>query len=303
MKFTIYQESRIGRRRSNQDRIAHCYSRDALLMVLADGMGGHLYGEIAAQIAVQYLTEAFQREARPRLEDPFHFLASGLENAHHAIADYTDERNLPDAPRTTCVVCVIQDNIAYWAHVGDSRLYLLRDDRVFVRTRDHSRVQMMVDDGLITEHEALRHPARNRVFSCLGGDVAPQIDFSRRTPLNAGDVILLCTDGFWAPLGNDELARGCATGDIMAATPAMMDRAEQLAGETGDNLSVVAVQWQEGYDEETTTGVATETMPVDAHTIQMQGFDKDRATEPDLTEDDIERAIAEIRNAIRKYSK
>ncbi|MBK6554981.1 MAG: serine/threonine-protein phosphatase [Rhodocyclaceae bacterium] len=303
MKFTIYQESRIGRRRNNQDRIAHCYSRDALLMVLADGMGGHLHGEVAAQIAVQYLTEAFQREARPRLEDPFRFLANGLENAHRAIVDYTDERDLPDAPRTTCVVCVVQDNIAYWAHAGDSRLYLLRGGRVVTRTRDHSRVQMMVDEGVITEHEALRHPARNRVFSCLGGDVAPQIDFSRRTPLKAGDVILLCTDGFWAPLGNEELARGYTNGDVMAATPAMMDRAEALAGESGDNLSVVTVHWHEGYDEDTTSGVATETMSLDAHTTQMQGFDKGRAAEPDLTEDDIERAIAEIQNAINKYSK
>ena len=300
MKFTIYQESRIGRRRNNQDRIAHCYSRDALLTVLADGMGGHLHGEVAAQIAVQYLTEAFQREAKPRLDDPFRFLASGLENAHYAIVGYTDERNLPDAPRTTCVVCVIQDNIAYWAHAGDSRLYLLRGDRVVTRTRDHSRVQMMVDDGVLTEHEALRHPARNRVFSCLGGDVAPQIDFSRRTPLKAGDVILLCTDGFWAPLGNEALARGYATGDVTAATPAMMDCAEASAGESGDNLSVVAVHWQEGYDEDAASGVATETMPLDAHTTQMQGFSKGGGAEPDLTEDDIERAIAEIQNAIKR---
>ena len=303
MKFSIFQDTRQGQRRYNQDRIAYCYSREALMMVVADGMGGHLHGEVAAQIAVQYLTEAFQREAKPRLDDPFRFLASGLENAHYAIVGYTDERNLPDAPRTTCVVCVIQDNIAYWAHAGDSRLYLLRGDRVVTRTRDHSRVQMMVDDGVLTEHEALRHPARNRVFSCLGGDVAPQIDFSRRTPLKAGDVILLCTDGFWAPLGNEALARGYATGDVTAATPAMMDCAEASAGESGDNLSVVAVHWQEGYDEDAASGVATETMPLDAHTTQMQGFSKGGGAEPDLTEDDIERAIAEIQNAINKYSK
>ena len=87
MKFTIYQESRIGKRANNEDRLAHCYSRDALLMVIADGMGGHYYGEVAAQIAVQTLAESFQREATPELRDPFMFLQKALSNAHHAIAD------------------------------------------------------------------------------------------------------------------------------------------------------------------------------------------------------------------------
>ncbi|HZV53639.1 MAG TPA: protein phosphatase 2C domain-containing protein [Rhodocyclaceae bacterium] len=305
MKFTIYQESRIGQRRNNQDRIAHCYSRDALLMVLADGMGGHLHGEVAAQIAVQYITEAFQREARPRLDDPFDFLSSGVNNAHHAIVDYTLERDLPDAPRTTCVICVVQDNIAYWAHAGDSRLYVFRGKRILAQTRDHSRVQMMIDDGLITEEEALHHPARNRVFSCLGGDMAPQIDFSRKTPLLAGDTIVLCSDGFWAPVGNDVLSRAYAGGDVMVATPALLDQAEVLAGESADNLSVIAARWEEGYGEETTTSatIETQTMTLDAHTTQMEGFDKARTREPELTDEDIERAIAEIKHAINKYSK
>lgn len=304
MKFAIYQESRIGRRRNNQDRIAHCYSRDALLMVLADGMGGHLHGEIAAQIAVQYITESFQREARPHLEDPFQFLDSGLNNAHHAIVDYALERDLPDVPRTTCVVCVIQDNIAYWAHAGDSRLYVFRDKRILARTRDHSRVQLMIEDGLITEDEALRHPARNRVFSCLGGDIAPQIDFSRKTPMMSGDSVVLCSDGFWAPLGNDGLIRGYAGGDVATATPALMSQAEALAGETGDNLSVIAVRWDDAYMEEATTSgmIETLTMPFDAHTTMMEGFEK-AARMPDLTDEDIERAIAEIKHAIDKYSK
>lgn len=304
MKFTIYQESRIGQRKTNQDRIAHCYSRDALLMVLADGMGGHLHGEVAAQIAVQYITEAFQREARPKLPDPFQFLSSGITNAHNAITDYALERDMPDAPRTTCVVCVIQDNIAYWAHAGDSRLYVLRDKRVLAQTHDHSRVQMMVDDGQISADEALRHPARNRVYSCLGGDLAPQVDFSRKTPLVAGDTILMCSDGFWAPLSSTALVDGYSAAGVMLATPRLMDQAERLAGETGDNLSVVAVDWADGYREQTTSGsVETATMPIDAHTTQMEGFDKTRPREPELTDDDIERAIAEIKNAINKFSK
>lgn len=304
MKFSIYQESRIGTRATNQDRIAHCYSREALLVVLADGMGGHLHGEVAAQIAVQYITEAFQREARPLLDDPFLFLANSLNNAHNAILDYGLERDLPDAPRTTCVACVVQDSVAYWAHAGDSRLYVFRDGRILTHTRDHSRVQMMIDDGQITEDEALHHPHRNRVYSCLGGTMSPQLDFSRKTPLLMGDILMLCSDGFWVPLGNEALVQGYTGNNVLEVTPALMDRAEVLAGDTGDNLSVIAVGWEDSYGDATTTGtVETQTMPLDAHTTQMEGFDKNRPREPDLTDDDIEHAIAEIRAAIQKYSK
>ncbi|HTZ00266.1 MAG TPA: protein phosphatase 2C domain-containing protein [Rhodocyclaceae bacterium] len=304
MKFTIYQESRIGKRTSNQDRVAYCYSRDALLMVLADGMGGHLHGEVAAQIAVQYITEYFQREARSRVADPFLFLSRGLTNAHSAILDYAEERELPEAPRTTCVACIVQDSVAYWAHAGDSRLYVIRGARILAQTRDHSRVQMLIDNGQITEDEAAHHPSRNRVFSCLGGIQSPQIDFSRKTPLQAGDVMVLCTDGFWGPLGNADIIRGFAGTNITQAAPKMMDQAELLAGEGSDNLSLIAMNWEEDYAETTTVGaVQTQTMPLDTHTTQMEGFDRNRPREPDLTDDDIERAISEIRTAIQKYSK
>ena len=113
MRFTIYQESRIGQRASNQDRIAHCYSREALLMLVADGMGGHLHGELAAHIAAQHITQAFQREARPRLPDPGLFLSRALVGAHHAILDDALDRLLPEAPRTTLVACVVQDGAAH----------------------------------------------------------------------------------------------------------------------------------------------------------------------------------------------
>jgi serine/threonine protein phosphatase PrpC len=303
MKFTIFQESRIGKRRNNQDRLAYCYSRDSLLMVVADGMGGHLHGEVAAQIAVQYLTETFERESRPRLPDPFMFLSWGLTNAHNAIADYTAAHGLPEAPRTTCVACVVQDNVAYWAHAGDSRLYAIRGGRILAQTRDHSRVQMMVDEGLISMEEAQHHPARNRVYSCLGGDQAPQIEFSRKTPLVSGDVVLLCTDGVWGPLDESALIRTLTVTGVMQAVPQLLDAAEARAGETCDNLSAIALRWEQSYGDETTLQVETQTMPVDAHTTLMEGFGTPRARDRDLTEEDIERAIDEIRGAIRKYSR
>ncbi|MFZ5509702.1 MAG: PP2C family protein-serine/threonine phosphatase [Pseudomonadota bacterium] len=307
MKFTIYQESRPGARPTNEDRIAYCYSRDALLMVVADGMGGHLHGEVAAHIAVQYITEAFQREARPKLEDPFLFLSRGLTNAHRAILDYAADRFLPEAPRTTCVACVVQDSIAYWAHAGDSRLYALRGGRILSHTKDHSRLQRMLDQGLIDPEAAVRHPARNRIFSCLGGIQAPQIDFSKKTPLMTGDLLVLCTDGVWGPLGDELLAQRLSAAPSLAqGVPLLLTEAEARAGATCDNLSMIAMLWQDNYAPDTLGSVSTKTMPIDSFTTQMEEFAKARKGQqplPDLSDDEIERAIQEINAAIRKFSK
>jgi PPM family protein phosphatase len=158
MRFAIFQESRTGKRKYNQDRIAHCYSRDALLLIVADGMGGHLRGEAAAQIAVQYLTESFQRQALPKLRDPVLFLLEGFEKAHAAILDYASREDMLESPRTTCVACVVQDGVAHWAHTGDSRLYHFRAGRILAQTKDHSHVQKLVNQGRIREEAVASHP-------------------------------------------------------------------------------------------------------------------------------------------------
>jgi len=307
MKFTIYQESRVGKRQGNEDRIAYCYSREALLLVVADGMGGHLHGEVAAQIGVQFITEAFQREAKPNLADPIMFLTAAITNAHNAILDYAADRLLPEAPRTTCVACVVQDSVAYWAHVGDSRLYAIRGDKVLAQTRDHSRVQRMVDDGQITAEEALVHPARNRIYSCLGGVQPPQIDFSKKTALATGDILVLCTDGVWGPLPGQEIITAMSGGNVMQAAPALLNLAEAKGGPNADNLSIIAMRWEEDYTGDTLGSVSTHTLPVDSFTTQMEAFAKSGRKGgnpvPNLTDEEIERAIEEINTAIKKFTK
>ncbi|WP_153114526.1 PP2C family protein-serine/threonine phosphatase [Rhodocyclus tenuis] len=303
MKFTIFQESRRGRRANNEDRLGYCYSRDALLMVVADGMGGHYYGEIAAQIAVQTLTGAFQREALPQLQDPFLFLQKAISNAHSAIRDYSSEQRLNDSPRTTVVACIVQDNVAYWAHAGDSRLYLMRDGRMLARTRDHSRVQLLIDQGAISEAQATSHPERNRIWSCLGGEQAPEIEFSRKTPLENGDVLVLCSDGVWGPMPGELMAMSLKDANLMQAVPMLLSQAEVRAGTHADNLSMIAVRWEDSYFDQTTSAVSTKTMPIDAITTHLDQFGRNPAYKSELTDDEIERAIAEINHAIQKFSK
>ena len=306
MKFTIYQESRPGKRANNEDRLAHCYSRDALLMVVADGMGGHYYGEIAAQIAVQTLIESFQHEARPEIGDPFMFLQKAMTNAHRAILDFTDTHKLKDSPRTTCVACVVQDNIAYWAHAGDSRLYLMRGGKVLSHTRDHSRVQLLMDQGLINEAQAAVHPERNKVYSCLGGRQTPEIEFSRKTPLEAGDVLALCTDGLWGVLPGEIMAVALKRENLMKAVPMLLDQADVRGGPNADNLSIVVVRWEDSYVEEgtsTASVVSTQAMSRDTITTKLDAFGRNPHYKTELTEEEIERAIEEIRATIQKYSK
>ena len=307
MKFTIFQESRIGRRRNNQDRVAYSYSREALLMIVADGMGGHLHGEVAAQIAVQFVTQAFQREARPSMPDPVLFLSRSLTNAHHAILDYAFDKSLDDAPRTTVVACIIQESQAYWAHAGDSRLYLLRDGQIAGRTKDHSRVQLMMDQGLLDAEGAAKHPSRNRIYSCLGGSHSPQIEFSKRTPLYQGDVIGICSDGVWGPIDDDVVVKHLANGTVMQTVPQIMDVAEERGGSGCDNLSLIALNWEENFAEDQPGSVSTRTMELGAFTTQMEGFLRTRPApgsgHDDLSDDEIENAISEINSAIQKYSK
>jgi serine/threonine protein phosphatase PrpC len=306
VKFTIYQESRIGKRANNEDRLAHCYSRDALMMVVADGMGGHYYGEIAAQIAVQTLVERFQRDANPEIRDPFLFLQKAITNAHRAIIDFADAHHLKDSPRTTCVACIIQDNIAYWAHSGDSRLYLIRGGKVVTHTRDHSRVQLLMDQGIINETQAAIHPERNKIYSCLGGPPLPEIDFSRKTPLESGDVIVLCTDGLWGVLPEEAMVAMLKSDNLMQAVPQLLTEADRRSGANADNLSAVVVRWEDNYVEAGASGsssVSTQTMSRDTITTKLDEFGRNPNYKTELTEDEIELAIEEIRSTIQKYSK
>ncbi|KAB2926926.1 MAG: serine/threonine-protein phosphatase [Dechloromonas sp.] len=302
MRFTIYQESRQGGRANNEDRTTYCYSRDALLMVVADGMGGHHYGEIAAQIAVQTLADVFQREARPLLADPFRFLQKAMTNAHHAILDYTTRHRLKDTPRTTCVACVVQENIAYWAHAGDSRLYMMRGGKTIAQTKDHSRIRLLLEEGMISEAQAAIHPDRNKIYSCLGSPTAPEIEFSRKMPLEHGDILLLCTDGLWGSLPSDMMATSLKGANLIQAVPMLLGQAEALGGPHGDNLSVVAVRWEDSYVEDASSTISTQTMSRDEVTTRLEEFGRNPTYKSDLSEDEIEKAIEEIRAAIDKYN-
>jgi serine/threonine protein phosphatase PrpC len=303
MKFTVYQDSRRGGRKSNQDRVGYSYSRDALLLVIADGMGGHLHGEVAAQIAVELISDQFQKKARPFLTKPTQFLVDSINQTHEAIFNYAASHRMTEIPRTTCVVCIVQDGIAYWAHVGDSRLYLIRNGQVVAQTKDHSKVQKMVDAGLITEEEALHHAEKNKIYNCLGGHHTPEIELGGKQALVNGDAIMLCTDGLWGVLTENEIVHFLTAFPALFAIPQLMDRAEMRGGKDGDNLTAVGINWHEDEDRVLAGGKEfISTLKLDQNTITTHISALRPDHDQEVTEEDIEKAIADIQNALKKFS-
>jgi PPM family protein phosphatase len=246
LKYSIARVCRIGARTSNQDRIGDWTSDEAVLVVVADGMGGHPRGELAAQLAVDQLIEHFVRDARPRIERPDAFLLDAFRRAHRTIGREARELGLADAPRTVLVAGVLQDGAATWLHIGDARFYLLRGGRIVQRSRDDSFVQRLIDLGRLDEGDAIYHPDRNIVLKCIGGDEPLRLRRPVRVALEANDIVVLCSDGFWGPLAPDEIAGGLRGRDLDAELAALVDRAETRAGVQCDNVSVVAIAWQEG---------------------------------------------------------
>ena len=304
MRFTIFQESRKGSRKVNQDRLAYTYSRDTLMLVVADGMGGHAGGEIAAQIAVRLFIERFQQEAKPVLKNPLKFLQDTMLRAHAALGSYANQFSMLETPRTTCVCCIVQAGHAYWGHVGDSRLYLFRQGGLIGQTKDHSKVQYLVDQGIIGADEVLDHPDRNKIFSCLGGLVDPVIDLSRRTPLRNGDIILICTDGLWGVIDPKEMSTWLTSTPILKTAPQMMREGEKRGGAEGDNLSAIVVRWgPETLTDEPSTTI-TETMGLGEFETQIDQtltLTDRKGAQRDLSDDEIEHAIQEIQSTIQKY--
>ncbi|HET7671129.1 MAG TPA: protein phosphatase 2C domain-containing protein [Burkholderiales bacterium] len=292
MKYALAQATRIGGRKINQDRIGHWSTSGCVLLAVADGLGGHLHGELAAELAMQLLAAAFEREARPRLPDPDAFLVRVMTAGHAAILREAQRRGFDDTPRTVLVACVVQDGVAHWLHIGDSRLYLIRDGRILHRTRDHTVVQALVDAGRIREEAITTHPERNRLLQCLGGYAMPKPDPAERAVLARNDILLLCSDGFWGPLTQRQMLHSLMARQLEPAIDELMELAEVRGGAGCDNISVVALNWQED----------AVTAPTEVEHTQVQDL---TATDLDymrVSDEDIDKAIAELKEALRRSS-
>jgi serine/threonine protein phosphatase PrpC len=236
--------SLLGGREENQDRVATAVAEHAALLVVVDGMGGHADGARAAQVTQQVIVEAFWHSPQP-LFDPLGFLHLTLGRAHEEVVKLGVKLPLEQRPRATCAVCLVQQHASWWAHVGDSRLYHVRHGALIARTRDHSHVELLLREGLISAEQAQNHPMRNFVECCLGGDpILPDMSLTRRRPLEASDVLLLCTDGLWGGVKDEEIASELgAAGALREKLLGLGERAVKRAGGASDNTSAAALRW------------------------------------------------------------
>ncbi len=297
MKFSVFQISRRGGREKNEDRMGYCYTRESGLFVLADGMGGHPEGEVAAQLALQTISALYQREARPLIADTVEFLSTALTAAHHQIIRYASEKGMLDTPRTTLVACILQGAGATWVHCGDSRLYVVREGALLTRTRDHSYLEQQKAELKFIQTNRIN---RNILFTCLGSPTKPVFDIAGPVVLQQGDKLMLCSDGLWGSLTDTEIVKHLASKGVSDAVPDLVENALRIGGERSDNVTVLAMEWETPDAFESTRGISTDSIMdgVFASTIQAGGLGVDDLD--DLDEASIERSIAEINEAIRR---
>lgn len=249
----------IGDRREQQDRLAimqHPKNKRVIMAVVADGMGGHTGGALAAEQVVH--TSRMSLEGYSPSRDRSHLVLAGILNEAHTLIRASRFLNEKD-PHSTGVMMFLEPleapaadpggkpepitaMRASWAHCGDSRLYYFRGDKLRQRTTDHSYVEYLLAEGKITPEQALHHPNRNVLVTALGGRDAPKVDFGEARDVQAGDSFVLGSDGFWAYFSDEEMGGVVSAFSAREACEKFTERARARAAGEGDNLSMVVLK-------------------------------------------------------------
>jgi serine/threonine protein phosphatase PrpC len=226
----------IGGRKEQQDRVELFEARDGSerLLVLADGMGGHSGGALAAEAVVETARAIWRKHIlEPKAAEEL--LGELIQKAHQRINAEGEKRDL--SPRSTAVLLHITDHHAHWAHVGDSRLYRFRNAELVGRSLDHSVVQMLVDMGKVDEEEMATHPDQNRLTQSLGGGADPEPDLDH-AEVAAGDGFVLCSDGLWERITPEEMIEALAADALSVEAKRLAKLAAERGGADGDNVTI-----------------------------------------------------------------
>jgi serine/threonine protein phosphatase PrpC len=245
MQIEYAKVSAVGDREDNQDRADVVISEESALMLVFDGMGGHSDGAWAAETGLKVVRDMYTSLKQP-VFDPQGFLYMALSKAHDEVVALGADINVDFRPRATCAVCLVQEGHAFWAHIGDSRIYQVRSETVLTRSRDHSHVEVLIQEGAISEEEARDHPMRNFVECCIGGDAAvPDMSIASGKKLEPGDVLLVCSDGLWSGMSDDDMAAiGKSGNDKLADNLKTLSmKALSVNSPHSDNTTGTALRW------------------------------------------------------------
>jgi len=256
MKYETGKTNRLGNRNINQDRFAIIERPDSVLLLLADGMGGYKGGEFAANTFILKMTEAFNNTSLP-IENISKFFNNAFKFSHLSIIEMGKQQTPAIQPRSTGIACIIQNGTATWAHVGDSRVYLFRNEMKLIQTTDHSAVEELIQKGELSEEKRLSHPRINQVTRCLGGKKqSVDVTIGEAIALQANDYLLLCSDGLWGSLTTEQIIEQIYTKQTLINNLLVMsESAENAAYPKSDNISAVAFKFISNDNE---SSVATE---------------------------------------------
>jgi protein phosphatase len=238
----------VGQKREcNEDSVFHCQPDDENLMrskgiltIVADGMGGHQAGEVASRTAVETIQHSYYGLSA---ENPREALEQAFLDANRDIFIAATADPALNGMGTTATALLLIKNLAYFAHVGDSRLYRIRDEDMSLLCEEHTLVMEMVKNGLLPLHEARQHPYRNVITRALGTNPALQVNTpSQALPMQMGDCYVLCSDGLHDLVEEGEIQRIVAGSDAFEACHRMVELANRRGGH--DNISVAVIKIQ-----------------------------------------------------------
>jgi protein phosphatase len=230
-------------RETNEDscNIIRDSRNDIYAFIIADGMGGHNCGEIASGTAVEYISAYFEDHAGDFLSaaDRGAALKELVQDANSQVWEKSLESPETNGMGTTLTMAVVAGNTATVAHVGDSRLYLVREGRLQQVTNDHSYIEELVRKGTLTREEADNHPGRNIITRAIGSSPELEVDIFSLTML-INDILVLCTDGLTNMVGEDEIGETAQSNDPEAACKQLIEAANRNGGE--DNVTVIVIK-------------------------------------------------------------
>ncbi|MBT5032096.1 MAG: serine/threonine-protein phosphatase [Proteobacteria bacterium] len=299
MLYTVASQSYIGGRARNEDRVSVSSRNDAVLMVLAGGLGGHDGPDIASQGLIDAMTQSFERTPTENLADPVAFLQLAIKYAHSVIRHRAAKNKLPPhVPKTTCVACLIIDGIAWWAHAGDSRLYLYRDGRMAYRTEDHS-------------NDSTRDIESDTISRYVGGRSQPDVTIGPKVRLEHNDMILLCSDGAWRNIESADVMKHIEPELPQNGLNKLLRALELRNQEPSDNLSAIALCW--GVEYASKNNIREEQMDLLKGAVPEPIITPDNTpTEPEYAEnsksqkqtlESFDSMIAELENFVDKFEK
>lgn len=242
MQLEFFQLTNVGDREANQDYMAHIVENDYALFVVADGLGGHQAGEQASQFFCQGMLSCAKKYSQKMAENPIEVFSAWVHDAIDEMKVLFADDQIADQAHTTCAVLYLDDQQTLTAHCGDSRIYRINQKEVLWRTRDHSVPEDLLTVGLITEEELAQHPEQNRLTRSINVNNVYPIDIKSFPAIEEGEAFVLCSDGFWGNVKQDELLQ-------LAAPDSSIDQLNRLAmlsvyraNGASDNVTVMSVR-------------------------------------------------------------